>query len=65
MSGRCPKNFLMLGVEHKTIRWNPYTQEWFCTVCGRTSDHTSEEDARHELELYECQLPARDAKMKP
>jgi hypothetical protein len=45
-------------VKHKEIRWNPYTQEWFCIVCGRTSDHVSEEDARTELEMYECQLPA-------
>ena len=47
-------------MEHKTIRWIPHTQVWFCTVCGRTSDHTNEEDAQRELELYECKLPARD-----
>jgi hypothetical protein len=47
-------------MKHKEIRWNPYTQEWFCVVCGRTSDHVSEADARNELDMYECQLPARD-----
>jgi hypothetical protein len=29
-------------------------------VCGRTSDHVNEADARTEVEMYECQLPARD-----
>jgi hypothetical protein len=47
-------------MKHKEIRWNPYTQEWFCVVCGRTSDHVNETDARTEMEMYECQLPARN-----
>ena len=46
-------------MKHKEIRWNPHTEEWFCVVCGRTSDHVSEADARTEIEVYECQLPAR------
>jgi hypothetical protein len=47
-------------VEHKELRWNAQTQEWFCVLCGRTSDHTAEEDARVELKYYECILPAPD-----
>jgi hypothetical protein len=35
-------------------------QEWFCAVCGRTSDHVSECDARRELEQFECE-PATTA----
>jgi hypothetical protein len=46
-------------MKHKEIRWNPHTQEWFCVVCGRTSDHVNEADARTELEMYECQLPSK------
>jgi hypothetical protein len=42
------------AVEHKEIKWNPHTEEWFCVVCGRTSDHSTEEDARVELEYFEC-----------
>ncbi len=51
-------------MEHKEIRWNPCTQEWFCVVCGRTSDHTNEEDARVELEFHECRLPTRSSGTK-
>src|ERR1700674_4641541 len=47
-------------VKHKEIRWNPYTQEWFCVVCSRTSDHVSETDARNELDMYECELPVKN-----
>ena len=46
-------------MKHKEIIWNPYTKKWFCVVCGRASDHISEADARAEVEMYECQLPAR------
>ncbi len=49
-------------VKHRELRWNPYTQEWFCVVCGRTSDHRSLEDARAEMEEHDCQLPARDVR---
>lgn len=48
-------------MEHEEIRLNPYTQEWFCVVCGRTSDHINEEDARVELELHECRLTTRSS----
>jgi hypothetical protein len=41
---------------HK-IRWNPNIEEWYCAVCGRTSDHRKEEDAIRELEGFECSLP--------
>ena len=44
-------------MKHKNIRWNPHTQEWFCLVCGRTSDHSYEPDARTELDTYECNVP--------
>ncbi|MBZ5652170.1 MAG: hypothetical protein LAO18_16995 [Acidobacteriia bacterium] len=43
--------------KHELISWNPATQEWFCTKCGRTSDHTHEKDARVELEQHECYMP--------
>jgi len=45
------------SMKHKNIRWNPATQEWFCLACGRTSDHANEQDARIELEQYECNVP--------
>jgi hypothetical protein len=35
-------------------RWNPDLKEWFCSICGRTSDHTVEADARAELDGFEC-----------
>ena len=44
-------------MKHEHIRWNPSTQEWFCTKCGRTSDHIGEHDAHVELDLYECHIP--------
>ncbi len=45
-------------MKHRNISWNPATQEWFCTKCGRTSDRLAEQDARAELELYECAVPS-------
>jgi hypothetical protein len=48
-------------VQHK-VRWNHLTKEWFCLCCGRTSDHMMEQDARGELEQYECSLPCPDIK---
>jgi hypothetical protein len=45
-------------MKHVTILWNPATEEWFCTKCGRTSDHISEQDARVELEQLDCEVPA-------
>jgi hypothetical protein len=44
-------------MKHRNISWNPATQEWFCTKCGRTSDRLTEQGARVELELYECTVP--------
>ena len=48
-------------MKHENLIWNPRTQEWFCTKCGRTSDHPSEHDAHVELDQYECQVPSVDA----
>jgi hypothetical protein len=45
------------STKHEKISWNPATQEWFCAKCGRTSDHTSENDAYFEIEQFECQIP--------
>ncbi len=42
--------------KHMDVRWNDEIQEWFCTKCGRTSDHITKEDALIELEPYECEL---------
>src|ERR1700678_2082066 len=65
-NGRLPPAIVKrTTVELKAIQWNPHTEEWFCTAGGRTSDHTSREDVRNELELYECRLPLNDARMKP
>lgn len=45
-------------MKHQTIRWNPAREEWFCTQCGRTSDHVSMHDAQLELDQYECRVPS-------
>jgi hypothetical protein len=47
----------VLSMKHVSIRWNPATQEWFCTKCGRTSDHISVADAHAELDQYDCEIP--------
>jgi len=47
-------------MEHRELRWNPATREWFCIKCGRTSDHTTKEDAERELSNFECMLPSRE-----
>jgi hypothetical protein len=44
-------------MEHARICWNPENQEWFCTKCGRTSDHVAQADAMGELAQFECRLP--------
>jgi hypothetical protein len=36
--------------------WNPELQEWFCSVCGRTSDDALESNARAELDQFDCLL---------
>ena len=43
-------------MKHLSVRWNPATREWYCTRCGRTSDHTSVQEAHVELDQYDCQL---------
>jgi len=45
-------------MKHVTILWNPATQEWFCTKCGRTSDHSNVQYAREEVDEYDCEVPA-------
>ena len=47
-----------VAMKHVTILWNPATQEWFCTKCGRTSDHIRVQDAHAELDQYDCEVPA-------
>jgi hypothetical protein len=48
-------------MKHSLIGWNPGTQEYFCTNCGRTSEGISVEDAQERLEPYECEIPSVDA----
>jgi hypothetical protein len=52
-------------MKHENIRWNPATLEWFCLKCGRTSDHTSEQEARQELEQWECRIQAAEMPAHP
>jgi hypothetical protein len=42
---------------HQQINWNPGNRQWFCTTCGRTFDGASEQEARAELDHFDCQLP--------
>jgi hypothetical protein len=42
---------------HSELYWNPELQEWYCKLCGRTSDHIDIEDAQVEVALFPCQLP--------
>ncbi len=44
-------------MKHEKINWNPATQVWFCTNCGRTSERSTETDACSELEQHDCQIP--------
>ena len=44
-------------MKHEEIRWNPGNKEWYCIKCGQTSDHIVRDDARRELERYECRFP--------
>jgi len=41
--------------QHKP-RWNPDLQQWFCSNCGRTSNHQGEVEARAELNAFECKI---------
>ena len=46
---------------HMNLEWNPATEEWFCTKCGRTSNKISVHDAREELDQHECHVPSVEA----
>jgi hypothetical protein len=48
-------------MKHLNIRWNPATKEWYCTACGRTSDHANVYDTHKALDQYECQIPSLEA----
>ena len=52
-------------MKHLDVRWNPATREWYCTNCGRTSGHTSVQDAHVELDQYDCQLSSIGASTPP
>jgi hypothetical protein len=45
-------------MKHQDVRWNPANEEWFCAMCGRTSDHHVKQDAQWEFEQFECSPPA-------
>jgi hypothetical protein len=44
--------------KHLKVAWNPGTKEWFCTTCGRASEHASAHEAQVELEEHECRIPS-------
>ena len=48
-------------MKHENLRWNPGTGEWFCTKCGRASDHVSVHYAQVELDQYECRVPSAES----
>jgi hypothetical protein len=50
--------------KHDDLRWNPAIERWFCAKCGRISDHTAIDDARTELEQYECDRPREIPKVQ-
>jgi hypothetical protein len=52
-------------MKHMNLRRNPGTREWFCTKCGRTSDHVSAKGARRELDQYDCKVPSVDIPVAP
>ena len=39
------------------IEKNPLTDEWFCTICLRASDHRNKVDAERELSQFKCVQP--------
>ena len=45
---------------HPEIRWHEHTQEWYCIKCGRTSDHTKQDDAWIEINAFGCEPPTPD-----
>ena len=42
---------------HPKIVWNFNTKQSFCTTSGRTSDQVNMDDARADLDQFDCQLP--------
>jgi hypothetical protein len=52
------------SMKHLKIIWNPAIKQWFCSKCGRTSDHVSELQARAELDRCECQIPYVEAAVR-
>jgi hypothetical protein len=44
-------------MKHAKLVWNLNIRQWFCTTCGRTSDLVPEDDARDEVDQFDCQLP--------
>ena len=44
--------------QHLKVAWNPGTNEWLCTTCGRTSDQASAREAKVELDEHECRIPS-------
>jgi hypothetical protein len=46
--------------KHAQLNWNPEKSEWFCPRCGRTSDHQLVQDARIEVEQFECKPAPAD-----
>ncbi len=52
-------------MKHLSVRWNPATREWYCTNCGRTSDHTSVQEAHVELDQYDCGLSSVEVSSAP
>lgn len=44
-------------MKHSDLRWNPSIREWFCGICGRTSNVENEDDASISLDQYECTIP--------
>ena len=47
-------------MKHENIIWNPGTENWFSTKCGRTSDRLAIQEAETELDQYDCNLPVSD-----
>jgi len=53
------------AMKHLSVHWNPATREWYCARCGRTSDHTSVQEAHVELDQYDCQLTSVEIPSAP
>jgi hypothetical protein len=44
-------------MKHPKNVWNFNTKQKFCTTSGRTSDQVNMDDARADLDQFDCQLP--------